>query len=62
MPAHNHSFDGWGSVAGNNGFISGASSRNIPSATSFSMNDTGGNQAHNNMPKYIVVSIWYRAS
>ena len=62
MPAHNHSFDGWGSFAGNNGYISGASSRNITSATFFRMNDTGGNQAHNNMPKYVVVSIWYRVS
>ena len=62
MPSHNHSFDGWGSVAGNNGYVSGASSRNITSVTSFSMNDTGGNQAHNNMPKYVVVSIWYRVS
>lgn len=62
MPAHNHSFDGWGSVAGNNGYISGASSRNIPSATSFSMNDTGGNLAHNNMPPYLAVYMWRRVS
>ena len=62
MPAHNHSFDGWGSVAGNNGYISGASSRNITSATSFSMNDTGGNKAHNNMPPYLAVDMWRRVS
>ena len=62
MPSHNHSFDGWGSVAGNNGYVSGASSRNITSATSFSMNDTGGNQAHNNMPPYLAVYMWRRIS
>ena len=60
MPSHNHNFDGWGTAAGNNGYVSGASVRNILTATSFSMNDTGGDQAHNNMPPYVVVSIWYR--
>ena len=60
MPSHNHNFDGWGTVAGNNGYVSGAESKNILTTTSFSMNDTGGDQAHNNMPPYVVVSIWYR--
>lgn len=62
MPAHSHSFDGWGSVVGNNGYISGAASKNISSSQSFNMNDTGGDQAHNNMPPYVVVAIWYRYS
>ena len=62
MPAHNHSFDGWGSHAGNNGYVSGASSRNITSASTFCMNDTGGNQAHNNMPPYLAVYMWRRVS
>lgn len=60
MPAHTHSFDGWGSVAGNNGYISGASSKNILSSQSFSMKDCGSGKAHNNMPPFYAVYIWER--
>lgn len=61
MPSHNHvvNFDqiwGWG------GTRSLATTSGGPYGGGGYLNNTGGNQPHNNMPPYLAVYIWKRVS
>lgn len=68
MPSHNHSWRGVNSTAG----VSNQSGNypfdiyedkkdNWPGTASF-IGKTGGGQAHNNLPPYLAVFIWYRTA
>ena len=70
MPSHNHNIIrsdggvanelGWGSNQWDTGYIStsGTNKKNV----SQQITHTGGSQAHNNMPPYIVVYGWVKVS
>lgn len=64
MPSHNHGLrTDWGDNNGNV-IIQRASSGNrlsVDQNTKYT-NSTGGGQAHNNMPPYIMVNIWKRTA
>ena len=59
MPSHNHELDYnlYGSRSGY-GFV-GTNSNKIETGY-LTMKNTGGGQAHNNMPPYLVVYMWKR--
>lgn len=60
MPSHRHTSKGWAAVTDYSGdyYTLGAQGQ----SDTYSTNYTGGGQAHNNMPPYLVVNIWTRVS
>ena len=64
MPSHTHGF--YGALTGVDLPITNYGNEWSPTTTSWKKEDaiapTGGNQAHNNMPPYIVVYIWKRVA
>lgn len=62
MPMHSHYWSSWSTQVGGNGYMSGGGSLNVKTPQDFGMNDCGGDGAHNNMPPYVTVAIWYRYS
>lgn len=69
MPSHTHRYDlSYGSVAtsaNSNGKIAAGAQNNAwqyYSSSHTSIKNTGGSQAHNNMPPYLAVYVWKRVS
>lgn len=63
MPSHSHGI--YGAKSGNTWPISNAGNDWQLTTKSWNTNmltNTGGNQAHNNMPPYIVVYVWKRVA
>lgn len=64
MPSHSHSFSGVNNgttVTGSLGAYPAKIYQDcIPNWTGGYINDTGGSQAHNNMPPYLAVYVWQR--
>ena len=58
MPKHSHKFQ-FDQTEGSNG---AAVKTGVHNAYDKATSETGGGQAHNNMPPYLVVSIWKRVS
>lgn len=66
IPAHNHSFNYYSYVVNGGGQANGLPF-NITDTTyigrnTAGMQNTGGGQAHNNMPPYYTVNIWRRTA
>lgn len=62
MPSHNHTFylQRGGSTGEKTALLEWANSSQVSGWQSWQTDDTGGGQAHNNMPPYLAVNIWYR--
>ena len=61
MPSHRHTLNGHYTAGTSSTYVSKAES--LPySSSGIVTNYTGGSQAHNNMPPYLAVNIWYRVS
>ena len=61
MPSHNHYAYGWASVTDGSGSYDVLGARLIGSKEKYTR-DTGGGQAHNNLPSYKSVYIWERTA
>lgn len=67
MPAHTHSADFWSGKSGDAGYT-GTPATNYDSwnrpteRATASVKETGGGQAHNNMPPYLAVYMWRRTA
>lgn len=68
MPSHGHSWRGVNSTAGvsiqqgNYPFDIQEDRKNNWTGTTSMISNTGGGQAHNNLPPYLAVYIWYRTA
>ena len=65
MPSHNHNIGThvWDVGSWKNQYGSPAETRNTPlSISARSTGNTGGGNAHNNMPPYLVASLWRRVA
>ena len=68
MPSHGHSWRGVNSTAGvsnqqgNYPFDIYEDRKNNWTGTASMISNTGGGQAHNNLPPYLAVYIWYRTA
>lgn len=62
IPSHNHTFylQRGGSTGEKTALLEWANSSQVSGWQSWQTDDTGGGQAHNNMPPYLAVNIWYR--
>lgn len=60
IPSHNHGLGTeWSDGSGSNGAYTYSANRKLKSKTT---ENTGGGQAHNNMPPYLVVNVWKRTA
>ena len=63
MPSHNHSLNNASELIGwSNSQQTNITNGHYGSIKNVSMNNTGGNQSHNNMPPYLAVYMWKRAA
>lgn len=64
IPSHNHTFylQRGGSTGEKTALLEWANSSQVSGWQSWQTDDTGGGQAHNNMPPYLAVNIWYRTA
>lgn len=64
MPSHNHNFylQRGSNTAERTALLEWAMSSQVAGWQTWQTDSTGGGQAHNNMPPYLAVNIWYRVS
>lgn len=66
MPTHSHDViinsGGQQGLAGVMGIVNGNNNTTLVGGSGFGIKNKGNNQPHNNMPPYLVVSIWKRVS
>ena len=64
IPSHNHTFylQRGGSTGEKTALLEWANSSQVSGWQSWQTDDTGGGQAHNNMPPYLAVNMWYRTA
>lgn len=60
MPSHTHMAKGWAAVVDGSGSYKTLGAEGV--SRTYSPDPTGGGQAHNNMPPYLVVNIWKRVA
>ena len=62
MPKHNHLYDKGSNVNAAGYLVQVGYAGGVPSGSKGNVIDTGGGQAHNNMPPYFTCYIWYRTA
>ena len=62
IPAHSHSVNKGSNVNANGWNFIGGYGGDVPSDTKNNTDQTGGGQAHNNMPPFYTVYIWIRVA
>lgn len=62
MPSHNHSVNSRATTFARTGSFSPQQGNGDRTWELLTVNNTGGNQPHNNMPPYLVVYVWKRVS
>lgn len=64
MPSHNHNFylQRGSNTAERTALLEWATSSQVSGWKAWQTDSTGGGQAHNNMPPYLAVNMWYRTA